>query len=462
MVQSVIEHVFSRTELFSKLSSRYIQYINISVSITLNISLTFDSSTITLLVLKDTKMTSLVISSIRRSSLKSLFGSQNPTSITYRTSPIRAIQRCNYLNTCINTIHNNNIDTRLPKTNSFNIIPHRHIYTPEALDLESIEHIKRVKSTLYVDARQRYCERIAEYLQKGETNLIVKDDLVNLIAFAESESDLDLIDKVAEVKKDENFVSGWGTAIARLYYKFNQIDRAYNNLKDTDRFGVFFHQIKTFQIVMTLLFDADRHDHVLEFYDMASNIFKIREGAPYKSNRLLSVIAFASLAKMNTPESLDRAEKMLYEDKSNNKFMSRVTSLVSYLALNQDKPSLALNLSAESFRTYMSTRELKTISLLKLNRHEDVIFHLRNIINRTPHKFKVILRSTCDYIEKNQDKIEDEKIRRELMELLVEIKENNLVDDVSLESLVFKKISAYEPRPEMSNIQRRRPTNLLN
>lgn len=353
--------------------------------------------------------------------------------------------------------------------NSISSSSRRNIYTAEALELESIEHIKRAKSTLYVDARQRYSERIAEYLQNGEHKLVVRDDLINLIAFAEDESNLDLIDKLAESKKDEeSFNTGWGAAVSRLYYKFNQIDRAYNNLRDTDRFGTFFHQMKSYQIVMTMLFDAGRHDRVLELYDISCNTFKVREGSRHKTNRTLSIIAFASLAKMNTLESLERAEKMLYEDKTNNKFMGRVISLISYLAVNQDKPSLALNLSADTIKSYTSTRELKTISLLKLNRHEDVVFHLRNVINRTPHNFKVILQETYDYIEKNQDKIEDEKIRHELMELLVEIKQNNLVDDVSLESLVFTRISAYEPRPDVSNMsnmpntQRRRPVNLLN
>lgn len=402
-------------------------------------------------------MTSLVISSVGRSSLK-LLGSQSPNSlansITSRLSPIGAIYRCNYLNTCANPTHSNKYSLELLRKRSYiNKLSHRLIYSAEALDIESLEHIKRAKSTLYGDARQRYSERIAEYLEKGETNLVVREDLINLIAFAENVGDIDLIDKLAELKKhDESFVAGWGAAVARLYYKFNQVDRAYNNLRDVDRFGPFFHQLKSFQVVMTMLFDADRHEHVLELYDLATKTFKMRENFPFKTHRLLSIITFASLAKMNTPESLEMAEKMFSEDRSNMKFMGRVVSFLSYLAVNQNKPGLALNLSSDTVRSYTSTRELKTISLLKLNRHEDVIYHLRNVISRTPHNFKIILKETYDYIENSQDKIEDEKVRQELMDLLVEIKQNDLVNDVTLESLIFTKIAGREQTPDGEQI----------
>lgn len=327
------------------------------------------------------------------------------------------------------------------------IISRRSIYTDDALGIKKLDALKVSKADLYQSGKERYIERLAKYVYENETQSIFKDDLINLIALADEEQHLDLVENLAillQKQQDPAQPDSWGSAVMRLYFKMNQLERALKNIKDFDRFGEFFNQRTSYQILLTMLYNAQRYQDVVDIYEVSRSKLIVKESDKergIRSSRQLSVVAFAALAKMNTQESLKIAENLYSLDPENPYLRMRVVSLISNLALNQGQPSVALNLIFNSpGKNFVSLRTIKAKALIKLERYEDILFHLRESLADVRRDRQVILKEACDEISANLPNIEDEKVRHDLLSLIAELNQNNLVGDNSLESIIFKPI----------------------
>lgn len=395
-------------------------------------------------------MMSQVVSSIGRPGLK-LTALRCPillaSSISSRL-PGEALNCCNCLNTLASS---NQYNTNLKSLSPTNQIPQRYIYSAGSLKIDSLENLKSHKNRIYESGKERYIERIAGYVEKGEIQSIFLNDLINLIGLAENEQHVALIEKIIEKTKDDpSFSCSWGPAVMRVYFSMNLVDRAIQNIKDVERFGTFFDQRASFQIAMTMAYNDGKYNDVVDLHELSQTRVPVPSGLQYKIDRKLSVILYASYAKMNTPEALEKAEQLYYkekkEDPTNPYMKMRTVTLLSYLAVQQNKPVLAMNILNEApthTHTYISIRELKTIALIKLQRFEDVLYHVRATINDIKRNSKVILQEIFDLIKAAENEIEDEKIRDEMKELLVELKESQLVGDEKLASIIFKEIQDY-------------------
>lgn len=319
--------------------------------------------------------------------------------------------------------------------------------------MEKLAYLKETRGKLYNDGKDRYIERLSQFLKQGDTKSVFKDDLVNLIAFAENTDHLDMIEDIAVNAKDDNTsqIGTWGSAVMRLYYSLNEMDRAYENMKNVDKFGEFFNQRTSYQVLMTMLFKAARYQHVIEVYEMSTSRLNAIDPAYQRdpTDRRLTIIAFAAYAKMNTPEALEAANRLYAKDPHNRVFKARTVSFLAYLAMKQNQPVMALNLlSDHPNKNYITAREIKTIALQQLKRYEDVLYHLRDCLNSTRRDVMMLLQETCTILQNASSEIDDEQVKNDLIQTLADLKEENLVGNDTLESIVFKEIDR-RPREAM-------------
>lgn len=336
----------------------------------------------------------------------------------------------------------------------------RNIYTANAIGIDRLDNLRsHAVQTFRGDARERYVERLRNYLQSDNCKSIFKDDLVNMLAIAESESDLDLIDGILTAAEGEQriFFQGWGTTVVRLYYKMGDYKRALNNIKDHERFGEFFNLRSCYKIVMAMLYDQGEYEKIVDLYLYAEERLKLtrgaieyreRTGGDLQPSKDLVILLFAALAKMGTPEALEQAKALfarIHFGKRN--FMTlRPISFVAYLAVQNGDANYALNLiSSTPTKNYVSLRECKICALLHLERYDDVLIHMREYstdIRDNPH---LLLKSTFEKIRSAQEKIKDVAIRQEMDDILTEIKTGGHLSEQTLEEFVFRPI-VNEPR----------------
>lgn len=324
----------------------------------------------------------------------------------------------------------------------------RSMFTERSLRIDSLDLLRQDKDRIFDSAKERYIERVRKYIEQGELQSIVKDDFINIIGLAENDQHLDLIEQIAlSPAMKEHLADGpWGSVLMRLYYRMNQIDRAYKNIKDTEKFGDFFMQYSAFRTVMTLLYKNDKHEEVIELYNLACE--KITLGNNTRQ-RQLDVLTLAACAKINTPESFSLAEQIFTKSNSldNRHLKSRIESLFVYMAIKMNDPTKALNhLLGTRVRSnfYLPSISLKTIALVSLNRFEDVVFLLRESVQLATNAQKVMPQELADMLQEKKGEVEDESVRQEISDMLVELKDNNLLDDRSLESIIFNDIDTRE------------------
>lgn len=349
----------------------------------------------------------------------------------------------------LGSINSNDLSNAKQTTNILH--SSRSLYTDVALGISKLDKLRESKSQLFAGpTKDRYIERLSDYLKANDAESIYKDDLVNLIGIAADEKDLDLIEQVVikSCARTTPFMQGWGALVMRLYYKMKQLDRAYENVKDVEKFGNFFNLRSCYKVMMTMLYDAGRYDAVLEIFHLSQERLKPSENRDLGEDEMggperdLCTIAFAALARMNNQEALEQAEALYNKLNTNSRGLGlRPASFFAYIACSNDKPKLALNLISNTpNRNYISLRELKIASLIKLGRYEDILLQLREYVSNIKRESNLLLKSTYGIIQKNLDKIEDPAIRQELNDLMIEIKENGHVAETTIEELLFKPI----------------------
>lgn len=329
----------------------------------------------------------------------------------------------------------------------------RNLYSEPALGMEKLDRMRERRGQLFSDTdKERYLERLRKYIEDNDAKSVFKDDLLNLMAIAENEQHLDLLEKIvtSNAIDQDTFLQGWGTTLMRLYYKMNQLDRAYNNLKDVERFGEFFNQRSCYKIAMTMLFNAGRFRDVVEIYHLADR--RLADGTDAGGARYLSTLAFGALAKINNEEAMKEAENLYSRIKHlpHEKGASRSVQFLAYLAVNNNKPKYALNLISQTpSKHYITMKELKISSLIKLERYEDILFQLREYAKSVKRDRNLLLKSTFDIIEKSLNMVQDASMRQEISDILVEIKSGGHVSDATIEELLFKEINEFT-RPPVS------------
>lgn len=318
--------------------------------------------------------------------------------------------------------------------------PARNIFGLSHLALEKLEQIQENKLSLISSNKERYIERLKQFIEKNETSNILRDDLINMIALSENEEHLDILEKIAKEKRAENAIATdtWGATVARVYFKLNLIDRLVERIKD-DSFGNFFRQLTTFKIAFTMLYNAGRYQEVVDLYFQFHHVWDKPRRDP------MLFIFYASLAKINTPESLQQARDMLLKENQDAHFRNR--AFVAYLALNQNETAYALDIIAETrANTHITLHTIKLLCLLKLERYEDLLMQLQRTLSRSEDSKQTVLNEICELIASQSESIEDGELRKEILSTIEELKASKKVTQDTLESLVFRQLERHPDR----------------
>lgn len=379
-----------------------------------------------------------------------------------------SLQQANCHNTSIlaNTIKLGAANNKIKTNGTLNCTYKRSLFTEQTLGIDKLTSLQESRGRFYENGKDRYIARISNFVAQGDYDSVLKEDLINLIGLAETEEHLDLIENIVSNSRDqsEEARGTWGSAVMRLYYKMNQLERAFNNIRD-NRFGNFFNQRITYQIAQTMLYNAGRYKDVVDIYDLSVERLKIEadpdpnpnlERAPFKrytTDRRLVVLMAASCAKLNSLEYFEKAQQVFLMDKYNPNLKGKTLSFVAYMGINLDKAREALNILAEApSKTYVVFRELKTIALLKLDRLDDVLYHLRESISLTKREHKLMIQQAYDLLsEKLATMDANDEIVKQLNDLLVELKDNQQIGSETIESILFREIDMVPQGPRMES-----------
>lgn len=333
---------------------------------------------------------------------------------------------------------------QMSSKSAINMIDKRNIYNQYSLDMYKLKYLTKTKLEQLGSEKDNYIKRIQKYVDGGDFSSILRDDFISLIGLAENEQHIELLEKILEVKSSDPMMdrAALGSMMIRVYYKLNLVDRAYNIIKDTQKFANFFDQLTSYKIVMTMLFDNGRYEQVLEFYDLAQVKLKPIENSKFPNLQPLFIIVYAALAKINTPEALERAKKLHLSNGPQNSLRS--IKFLALLALRQEQPKLALDFISElPFRTYLSIQTIKALALIKIKRFDDVLVYLHHILESRDKVQQSVLKLVADEIRQVQDQM-DEEIRNEMLNTLSEIEASDMVIDEPLDKIVF---TAVRKRP---------------
>lgn len=312
----------------------------------------------------------------------------------------------------------------------------RAIHDNLILKIDSLERLQQSKRELFPgDAKEKFVQRLRQHLDKCEPLLI--DDMINLLSLASCEDDLDLLEQIIckiDLLDANTTAHHWGVAVSRLYFQMGQLDRALKNMRDTDRFKSFFQHISSYKILMTQLYRARRYEEVIELFDFFSAQCKHQKPAVPV---YLSV--FASLAKINTEASFQRAKTLWADINKDEAILStRLAAFLAYMAYKQEDYAYSINF-VEPRKFAAGYNDLIVNSLLKLNRPDEVLLRLRSTRRAVRNVQACLTNETYEQLKNLlADQLLDESIRQEMGTLVESFRADDLLTNATIEELIFK------------------------
>lgn len=320
--------------------------------------------------------------------------------------------------------------------NAFGMITKRNIFTAQDIGINQLEkfqtYVEQHLSRAYGKHKTVILDSIKQRITQGDVADFTIEDLKNIIGCAKEGEHLDLLEKLIEVCHDKNpmFVrSKWSAATMRLYYKLDLPDRAYNAIKNTEKFGQFFHTFRAHQIAMTLLYDKGEYQKLEDLYQDSVKNIEV-EGNQFRSIHLETLYC-ASLAKLNTPEALEKGRNLISQRKIIG--MPKFVELIALLALNQGNYKLVLELNTGNEHKLVP-RSMCIIANAKLG-HFSVAMALLDEVRLS---LKGAKRHVFSRVYDDSMKIESDDPKAEEFKSQVRQLKDYHFSDKSLEEVVFR------------------------
>lgn len=291
--------------------------------------------------------------------------------------------------------------------------------------------------------KEKFRNRMLQYLSSEGDAMVFTEDLKNMVYLAEDNpEDLDICIRMMKRFNQQNKELRFGTFVfgpvaMRLFYHLNKPDAVLNCLKDKELEG-FFDQISSYHIAMNLLFINERHQDVLDIYDMLRN--KQLYGTRYPRDCV--VLALGSCYKLNTPESYKyciNLLKLAREVGAN--ILRKGITFASALALAQNDPKMAMEILALTpTLNFVTVKNLRLMALSELDRLDDVFSALRSIVDQDiPMQMKTegeITQDTIDKIEESIKRQGDKEIAHIFEQIHRALRDNNHISKSSLDELL--------------------------
>lgn len=315
----------------------------------------------------------------------------------------------------------------------------RGIFDQTVFHMNKLETLRNSVDKRFSSDKDAYINRIRNYLESGQYSSILSDDLVSLLGLAEKEEHLDLVENVIMKLKDSEYINtGWGSVLMRVYYSMGLSDRAYNAIKDTERFGKFFNQLSSFRMAMVMLYDAKEYDKVIDLFNVASERNIQSKSADFDPMDNLRVILFAALARINTPESFEIAKSTKIPEHEGVK--AHCYKYLSLLALRQNDPKLAIDLIVQTGPKFtLGKWSIKVLSLIKMKRYDDVLVMIHDMRDNQKDRQTQMIKEVHETLLSVEGEM-DENIRNDLVSFLESVRASDLIVDFGLEDVILRSI----------------------
>lgn len=301
----------------------------------------------------------------------------------------------------------------------------RGLFSPVHLKTESYKFLAGENFSRFGDTEtliMRIKDNVGDPQRHADLSV---EDVVALMSLCVTEEHIDLLDKLIAIVAHQPtgyMLYKWGHGLSRLYYSFNQVDRAFNNIKNQRDFGQILNKRNASKVILSLLYSNERYEQLIELFEdyLNSNEAECRQRVD------LVALALAACNKMGTKEALDKALELLQIPEQ--KLL--VSVFVGFLALKNNEPKITLDVLSCS-RSSFTAKELRLKALIEKNRYEDALFILRSW---TKDRYRMH-KETYEFLTAKTESLQDETFRQLYSDLLLNLRGLNAVrtDDQTLE-----------------------------
>ncbi|XP_030758672.1 pentatricopeptide repeat-containing protein 2, mitochondrial-like [Sitophilus oryzae] len=316
-------------------------------------------------------------------------------------------------NTLSGVFRNYLLSTSISRINKLGVLSDyapglRKLYAKATLGIPAFQEQRERIQHQMKNISDKFREKMSEYTSDDSKNMIFTEDLKNMIYISQDDKDIELVIKMMKRYNTQNkslrfgnFI--FGPVIMRLFYIHNKPELALECFK-SDELSVSFDQLMSYQILLDLLYENKKYKEILE----VANIIKAKQIEGSITPKNVVVLVLAACYKLKSKESFDYAIK-LWSDLQNtgHQPMRRAVTFCAALALNQDRPDIALEvLSTCKNQNYTTIRNLKILALCSIGRIEEVIPILKSVLNEdTPSVISQVHTFNRDVIERIRESV---------------------------------------------------------
>ncbi|XP_033179253.1 pentatricopeptide repeat-containing protein 2, mitochondrial [Bombus impatiens] len=303
----------------------------------------------------------------------------------------------------------------------------RCLYTERDLGVSSYENTRYIFRNQFMTIENTFREKMQEICQ-DQNGVIYTEDLKAMIHLAQAnESDMQLLNNMLEkyIQKQEEKKFGiyiFGPVVMRMYYHLNQPQYALEAF-DNDALKESFGYRTSFRILMCLLYKNNMFKEMREVYQEVLD----KNGVEYIGSS--NVLMYAGCLKENTPESLEYALNYWKEQYDRMRPSIRSCSLLSCLAIKNNKPEVALDiLSTIPLEGIMSVRGLKMLAYVYLGRYIQIIPILKHGLEQDNAHLKPQY-FFADVICELEEKLKTENVQesKQLFNLIEQARKQDLI-----------------------------------
>ncbi|XP_031836580.1 pentatricopeptide repeat-containing protein 2, mitochondrial [Nomia melanderi] len=338
------------------------------------------------------------------------------------------------------------------KNNPFNARV-RFLYTDRAIGITAYEQARKMFLTQFSSVSEIFRAKMLEVCKTPSSTIFTEDMKAMVHLINNNEEDIQLVEamlqKYRETNRDMQFGTYvFGPVVMRMYTYLQEPRRAYesfNNLFETS----FYKQMTTVQVLLNLLYKYEMYQEIKVVYEKISSTDSWKGMA----NRCMFDL-MAGCYKENTKESLDYgAAKWKELMHQGIKPSARGTSLLAYLAINQNSPELALEtLCAIQNQKLASVVSLKCLACTYLKRYVNLITLIKPIVFNDQivmrrNFFKEVLFRIEQFILSNPSEGSEDTLK-----LINDIKTaGKIIETTTLEDVLLRPYDTVLPSDQFKN-----------
>uniref|UniRef100_V9IM13 Pentatricopeptide repeat-containing protein 2 n=1 Tax=Apis cerana TaxID=7461 RepID=V9IM13_APICE len=317
----------------------------------------------------------------------------------------------------------------------------RCLYTEQDLGITMYENSRFIFRNQFMTIENTFRERMKEICEKDD-GIIFTEDLKAMIHLVQpNEQDMTLLTNMLKKyiqKHEENKIGSFvfGPVVMRMFYHLNQPEYALQAFEN-EYLRNSFNYRSSFRTLMCLLYKNNMFKEMKNVYDKVLN----SNGINFIGNN--NVLMYAACLKENTPEALKYALAHWKKQFEVMRPSGRSYALISYLAIKNNAPELALDILSTIQRDrIMSIRSLKILAYMNLERYLQIIPILKQIMeNNTNHNHKYSIFADVIYELEEKLKAIDIEESVQLLDLIKQAKQLEFIQTtITLEEFLLQPI----------------------